>query len=108
MRTMGEMFDSESLYWLILAAAIVTYCTRAGGYWIMLCFNSIHPRVEAALKAVPAAVLATLVVPPALTRGPLEAITMLVAVVLCLRLNPGLVIIVGLVFLVAGRNLFGL
>ncbi len=49
--------------WIILAAAIVTYLTRAGGFWILSRFERIHPRVEAGLNAVPAAVLTTLVAP---------------------------------------------
>jgi uncharacterized membrane protein len=49
--------------WIIIAAAIVTYLTRAGGFWILSRFNRIHPRVEAGLNAVPAAVLTTLVAP---------------------------------------------
>jgi uncharacterized membrane protein len=49
--------------WIIIAAAIVTYLTRAGGFWILSRFERIHPRVEAGLNAVPAAVLTTLVAP---------------------------------------------
>ena len=53
---------SENIY-IIIAAAIVTYLTRAGGFWILSRFETIHPRVEAGLNAVPAAVLTTLVAP---------------------------------------------
>ena len=53
---------SENIY-IIISAAIVTYLTRAGGFWILSRFNTIHPRVEAGLNAVPAAVLTTLVAP---------------------------------------------
>ncbi|MCU0830759.1 MAG: AzlD family protein [Rhizobiaceae bacterium] len=49
--------------WIILAAAVVTYLTRAGGFWVLSRFERIHPRVEAGLNAVPAAVLTTLVAP---------------------------------------------
>jgi uncharacterized membrane protein len=49
--------------WIIIAAAIVTYLTRAGGFWILSRFERIHPRFEAGLNAVPAAVLTTLVAP---------------------------------------------
>jgi uncharacterized membrane protein len=31
--------------WIIIAAAIVTYLTRAGGFWILSRFETIHPRV---------------------------------------------------------------
>jgi uncharacterized membrane protein len=49
--------------WIIIAAAIVTYLTRAGGFWVLSRFERIHPRVEAGLNAVPPAVLTTLVAP---------------------------------------------
>ena len=49
--------------WIIFAAAVVTYLTRAGGFWILSRFERIHPRVEAGLNAVPPAVLTTLVAP---------------------------------------------
>ena len=51
--------------WIILAAAVLTFLTRAGGYWVLARFKTIHPRVEAGLAAVPAAVLTTLVAPAA-------------------------------------------
>lgn len=49
--------------WIIIGAAIVTYLTRAGGFWVLSRFERIHPRVEAGLNAVPPAVLTTLVAP---------------------------------------------
>jgi uncharacterized membrane protein len=55
--------------WIILAAAVVTYLTRAGGFWVLSRFERIHPRVEAGLNAVPAAVLTTLVAPQMATGG---------------------------------------
>jgi len=48
---------------LIVAAAIVTYLTRIGGYLLIIRMTRIPPRMEAALNAVPAAVLTTLVAP---------------------------------------------
>ena len=51
--------------WIILAAAVVTYLTRIGGHVLLSRFQRIHPRVEAGLDAVPAAVLTTLVAPAA-------------------------------------------
>ena len=55
--------------WIILAGALATYLTRIGGHLILSRFERLHPRVDAGLRAVPQAVLATLVVPPALTHG---------------------------------------
>ena len=51
--------------WIILAGAVVTYLTRVGGHLVLSRFEHIHPRVEAGLNAVPAAVLTTLVAPAA-------------------------------------------
>src|SRR5690606_35943562 len=58
--------------WIILAAAIATYLTRIGGHLVISRFERIHPRVEAGLNAVPAAVLTTLVAPEMLHAGPAE------------------------------------
>lgn len=48
---------------LIAAAAIATFLTRIGGYVLVKRLKSMPPRLEAALNAVPAAVLTTLVAP---------------------------------------------
>ncbi|MGO7202258.1 AzlD family protein, partial [Rhizobium ruizarguesonis] len=48
---------------VILAAAAATFATRIGGYILITRMKSIPPRMEAALNAVPAAVLTTLVAP---------------------------------------------
>ena len=55
----------ERLWLVIIFAGLVTYATRFSGYFILSRFRRIHPRVEAALEAVPAAVLVTIVLPPA-------------------------------------------
>lgn len=52
-----------SLAIIILIAGLATYGTRIGGYLVINRFKSIHPRVQAALDSVPAAVLTTLVAP---------------------------------------------
>jgi uncharacterized membrane protein len=77
--------------WIILAAALATYVTRAGGWWVLSRFEHIHPRVEAALNAVPAAVLTTLVAPQVANGGPAEWGAFAVAVIIGLRagLMPG-------------------
>ena len=53
----------RALRGLILAAAAVTFLTRIGGYVLITKMTRIPPRMEAALNAVPAAVLTTLVAP---------------------------------------------
>ena len=71
--------------WIILAAAIVTFLTRAGGFWVLSRFERIHPRVEAGLNAVPAAVLTTLVAPQMAQGGVAELSAFAVAGVVGLR-----------------------
>ncbi len=71
--------------WIILAAAIVTYLTRAGGFWILSRFERIHPRVEAGLNAVPAAVLTTLVAPQMAQGGVAELCAFAAAGIIGLR-----------------------
>lgn len=96
------MTDSHTVL-LILALAAVTYLTRSGGYLVLSRFKRIHPRVEAALQAVPAAVITTLVVPPALTAGPPEMLAVVAAGLASLRFKPLPVVILGLGVLVAAR-----
>lgn len=48
---------------LIATAAAATFLTRIGGYVLVKRLKSMPPRLEAALNAVPAAVLTTLVAP---------------------------------------------
>ena len=50
----------STTFWIILAGAIATYLTRVGGHLVISRFVNVHPRVEAGLNAVPAAVLTTL------------------------------------------------
>lgn len=65
--------------WIIAAGAALTYLTRAGGHLVLSRFDRIHPRVEAGLNAVPAAVLTTLVAPAAMSGGPAEIAALAVA-----------------------------
>lgn len=67
--------------WIILAAALATYLTRAGGHLVLSRFQRIHRRVEAGLNAVPAAVLTTLVAPAAMSGGWAEWAALIVAAV---------------------------
>jgi uncharacterized membrane protein len=48
---------------LIADAAAATFLTRIGGYVLVKRLKTMPPRLEAALNAVPAAVLTTLVAP---------------------------------------------
>lgn len=68
--------------WIILFGAVVTYLSRVGGHLVLSRFERIHPRVEAGLNAVPAAVLTTLVAPAAMSAGPAELAALAVAALL--------------------------
>lgn len=56
---------------VILGMALVTYVTRATGFWLMGHLR-LTPRVGAWLRAVPGAVLVSLVSPAVLATGPAE------------------------------------
>ena len=90
----------ESLDWnltlIILLGAAVTLFNRLAGHYILAQFEPIHFRVEAALEAVPVAVMTTLVIPAAMDGGPAEWISLAVAMVLSMRL-PFIVCVFGAV-----------
>jgi uncharacterized membrane protein len=93
--------------WIILWAAVFTYITRVGGHVVLSRFERIHPRVEAGLNAVPAAVLTTLVAPAAMTGGPVEWVTLAVAALMSLRFGMLPLFLVAAAVLIAGRQFFG-
>ncbi|MEH6727045.1 MAG: AzlD domain-containing protein [Hyphomicrobiales bacterium] len=72
---------------LILTLAVLTYATRFGGHVILSRFKRINPRLEAALDAVPAAVITALVVPAAFTTGIPEFLGAAMAVLLSFRFS---------------------
>ncbi|MGQ3209769.1 MAG: AzlD family protein [Shinella sp.] len=83
---MENMFHMQTLL-IIAAGAIATYLTRVGGYVFITRMKRIPPRAEAALNAVPAAVLTTLVAPAAVTGGLDVSLTMAIALLVGLRLS---------------------
>lgn len=91
--------------WIILAGTVVTYLTRIGGHLVLSRFRRIHPRVEAALDAVPAAVLTTLVAPAAAAAGPLEWTALVVAGLVALRASLLTMFVTGAAVLILLRNL---
>ena len=97
---------SESIL-LIVALGLGTYATRIGGHLVLSRFERLDPRVEAALDAVPAAVMTAIVAPLALATGPAEAIAAGATVVACLRLPIHAVLVVGMV-VVASLRAIGL
>lgn len=74
----------STIFWITLAGAVLTYLTRIGGHLVLSRFERIHPRVEAGLDAVPAAVLTTLVAPAAMEGGPAEVAALVPGVLIAL------------------------
>jgi uncharacterized membrane protein len=78
--------DPEAIL-LILALGLATYCTRIAGHLVLSRFERLDPRVEAALDAVPAAVITALVAPMVLATGLAETVAAGVTVLAALRLS---------------------
>lgn len=95
----------STIFWIILAGALVTYLTRIGGHLVLSRFERIHPRVEAGLNAVPAAVLTTLVAPAATTGGPAEWAALGIAGMVALRSTFTITFVVGVSVLILLRNI---
>lgn len=100
---MEELFGLSINYWIIIFGAIVTYITRISGHLILSRFETIHPRVEAGLDAVPAAVVTAIVVPAIMTGGWAEIITIALAGLASLRFSMIPVFFMGWVLIVALR-----
>lgn len=94
-------------FWLILALGIATYATRSLGYLIVAQFGTLHPRVMAALDAVPAAVITTIVLPPVIEGGLAERLTFVIAVLLSLRLSMPITLAISIVVLGLLRAFIG-
>ncbi|WEZ83096.1 AzlD family protein [Rhizobium sp. 32-5/1] len=93
---------------IILAAALATFLTRIGGYVMIMQMKRIPPRMEAALNAVPAAVLSTLVAPAFVYGGWDVAASMLVAFVVGLRFSSLWMLWAGWLVVMAVRHFAGL
>jgi uncharacterized membrane protein len=93
--------------WIILAGAVATYLTRIGGHLVLSRLGRVHPRVEAGLNAVPAAVLSTLVAPAAVSAGPAELLALIAGGLAALRGGTMLVLIFGGGTLILARHFLG-
>lgn len=80
------MSAAASEFVLILLLALGTYAMRIGGMLVLARFGKLDRRVEAALDAVPVAVITALVAPVALATGTAESVAALVTIVAALRL----------------------
>ena len=94
----------STTFWIIIAAAVATYLTRVGGHLVISRFENIHPRVEVALNAVPAAVLTTLVAPELLHAGLAEWLALIVAGLVSLRGGLMSMFLVGAAVLIVARH----
>ncbi|WP_426122727.1 AzlD family protein [Pararhizobium sp. PWRC1-1] len=97
--------EHMQLIYVILAAAVATFLTRIGGYVMITQMKRIPPRMEAALNAVPAAVLSTLVAPAFLSGGWDVGVAMLVALVIGLRYSSLWMLLAGWLVVMAIRHL---
>lgn len=93
--------------WVIIGGAIATYLTRIGGHVVLSRFDTIHPRVDAALRAVPAAVLTSIVAPYAAYFGVAETITLIVVAFLSFRFPALLVSALGWLCVIFLRQFIG-
>lgn len=94
----------NATFWIVVAGALVTYATRVGGYLVISRFGELHPRVAAALDAVPAAVLVTLVAPALLDASVPEMLALLAAGLVALRFGLMTMFLVGAAVLVGLRQ----
>ncbi|MBZ9916925.1 MULTISPECIES: AzlD family protein [unclassified Mesorhizobium] len=97
----------STTFWIIIAGSIATYLTRIGGHLVISRFDNIHPRVEAGLNAVPAAVLTTLVAPELLNAGPAEWAALVVTAVVSLRGGLMAMFLAGAAMLILARQFVG-
>ncbi|MEL6966378.1 MAG: AzlD domain-containing protein [Pseudomonadota bacterium] len=95
----------SDIIWLALACAVATYVTRFGGHLILSRFGRINHRAEAALDAVPAAVLTALVAPSLVNRGPAESLALILTAAVALRFSLTVTVTVGLCAVVGLRAL---
>ena len=68
----------------ILGMALVTYATRAGGFWLMGLVTP-SPRVEAWLKQIPGAVLVALIAPTVIASSIAETLAAVATVIVAIR-----------------------
>lgn len=85
---MNTLYDPKIIA-VILIGAVATYLTRIGGHMLITRMQRVPPRLEAALDAVPAAVLTTLVAPAFFYGGLDVKVAMTIAFLVALR-APGI------------------
>lgn len=82
-------------FWpLLIAMTVASFATRAAGFWLMR-FVTITPRLEAALKATPLAVMVGIATPAAASGKPAEILGIVVAIALMRATGNDLVAAIG-------------
>ncbi|KPF42396.1 AzlD family protein [Rhizobium sp. AAP43] len=89
---------------LIAVAAAATFLTRIGGYFLVKRLEVMPPRLEAALNAVPAAVLTTLVAPAFFSGGLDVKAAMLAALLVGFRFSAIPILITGWAVVMLARQ----
>jgi len=87
----------SEIWLLIVLSAALTYGTRVAGHLLLSRFDAIPPRLEAALNAVPPAMLVTIVTPVFVEGGWVERGVIVLSGLLSLRLSVLKTVIVGVV-----------
>ena len=101
------MTPHADFLWILLALAMAAYACRAGGFWLMR-FIEVTPRVEAAMRAAPPAVMIGVVAPAALHGGiPELAGLAVVGLVMGWRDNDVLAMLAGVAAVAITRVWFG-
>lgn len=101
---MENLFHRDMVL-LILVCALATFATRIGGYILITRMKQIPPRLEAALNAVPAAVLTTLVAPAFFAGGLEIKVALAVALLVGLRVSVLPMLAVGWCIVMVFRHL---
>ena len=92
--------------WIIIIGGFFTYLTRIGGHLLLSRFSRVHYRVEAALNAVPAAVLTAIVAAPASDQGWREILVLVFCIVISMRVGMMIMFFIGVALLIALRHFF--
>ncbi|MEO0498475.1 MAG: AzlD domain-containing protein [Pseudomonadota bacterium] len=96
-----------TLYLIILVGGAVTLINRMAGHYVLRRFEPIPYRVEAALEAVPVAVITAIILPAAIDGGWMERLVLVVAMLLGVRFSFLVAGGLSLVLLIVLRSVFG-
>lgn len=93
----------SDIWWIVVLAGTLTYVTRVAGYLLVVRIGAIPPRLDAALNAVPAAVLTTIVTPALVGGGWPEKVAILACFFLTFRLPLIVTVAMGTAFVALAR-----